>query len=243
MQTQKAQSVIITAHRGASGLAPENTLASIKKAMDIGAHYSEIDVHLSKDEHVVLLHDETLDRTTNDSGAVYNKTWDELKSLDAGKWFGESFSPEPLPSLEEVMDLVSGKMKLNIEIKISGNEPNIADKVVQLVEKKKFGKQCMITSFDEATVKKVKQINSKLATGLIIGGKFESNPFEGDWEIISTNYRNVNVEFMENARRANKQVHVWTVNEKAEMKRLIDLNVDGIITNFPNILKNIIQTN
>jgi glycerophosphoryl diester phosphodiesterase len=242
MQTKNNNQLIITAHRGASGLAPENTLASVKKAMEIGAQFSEIDVHLTKDEKIVLLHDVTLERTTNDSGAVYSKTLQELKMLDAGKWFGEDFNGEPIPTLKEVLTLVSGRMKLNIEIKISGNEPNIAKKVVQLINQENFAKQCIVTSFDEATVRKVKQIDEKIVTGLIIGGEYKSDPFDGDWEIISTNYKNVDSQFMDKARQAKKFVHVWTVNETAEMERLIELKVDGIITNVPHILKELVQT-
>ena len=241
MRSEKDKNLVITAHRGASGLAPENTLAAVKKAMEIGADYSEIDVHLSKDGQVVLLHDETLERTTNDSGAVYSKTMAELNLLDAGGWFGPTFRGEPLPSLEDVMKLVLGKMKLNIEIKISGNEPDIADKVVHLVGKNNFVNECIITSFDEATVRKVKEINKNIKTGFIIGDDYEANPFKGDWEIISTNYKNVNKQFMENASKAKKQVQVWTVNETNEMERLIDLKVDGIITNYPNILKDLLK--
>ena len=234
------QKFVITGHRGASGLAPENTLASMKKAMEIGANYSELDVHLTSDGAVVLLHDDTLDRTTNDSGAVYLKELSAIKKLDAGKWFGPEFEGEPIPTLIEVIDAVYGKMKLNIEIKISGNEPDIAEKVVAIVREKKFQKQCMITSFDKTTVLKVKEIAPELAVGYIIGGGFKEDPFNGPWEIISTNYKNVNEEFVEKSHFANKEVHVWTVNDESEMQRLIELKVDGIITNYPNILKNIL---
>ena len=238
---KETKRVLVVAHRGASGLAPENTLASFKKAMEIGADYSELDVHQSKDGQVVVMHDETLDRTTNGSGGIWEYTVDELKKLDAGSWFSAEFAGEPIPTLSEVIDLVKGKMKLNIEIKISGHEPDIAQKVVEIIRAKDFSKDCMITSFDMATVKKVKEIAPDLVTGFIFARDYPEEVFSGNWEVLSVNKKEVDEAFMAKAKKADKQVHVWTVNKKENMKRLIDLGVDGIITNYPNILKELLN--
>ena len=240
MNCQKSgKSVIVTAHRGASGLAPENTLAAFKKAIEFQADFSELDVHLSKDGKVILMHDETVDRTTNGSGVVWELDAKELKALDAGSWFSADFTGEPVPDLQEVIHLVKGKMKLNIEIKISGNEPNIAEKVVEIIRNNEFENDCFITSFDKEAVLRVKEIAPDLKTGLIFG-TYSDDVFNGNWEILSVNHNLVNKEFMEKAAEKNLVVHTWTVNEKDRMQQMIDLGVDGIITNFPNKLKELL---
>lgn len=241
MKDSKDYRPLIVAHRGASGLAPENTLASLRKAMDIGSDYSEIDVHLTKDGRVVLLHDDTLNRTTNDSGKIYEKTLAELKGVDAGGWFGPQFRGEPIPTLESVIETVRGNMKLNVEIKISGYEPDIAERVIEIIRAHHFEKECMVTSFDSKTIRRVEELAPDLQTGLIIGEEYEDDPFNGPWDLISTNYKNVTREFVTKAGKTGKPIHVWTVNDPKEMQRLMDLKVEGIITNYPHILKEILE--
>ncbi len=233
--------LIITAHRGASGWAPENTLAAFKKAIELDSDYSELDVHLSKDGEVVLLHDENLDRTTDGEGGVWNYTLAELRKLDAGSWFAPEFAGEPLPTLQEVIRLVKGKMKLNIEIKISGNEPSIAEKVVEIVRAENFVHQCMITSFDKTTVIRCKEIAPEIKAGFIFNEKNTEDYLNGSWEILSCKYTVVNQDFVNSARKAGKQIHVWTVNEKDMMKKIIAFGVDGIITNYPDRLWEVVR--
>jgi len=239
-EKEKAK-VLIVAHRGASGWAPENTLASFKKAMEIGADYSELDVHLTKDGEVILLHDDTLDRTTNGKNGVWEYTLEEVKKLDAGSWFSPEFAGEPIPTLKEVIEAVKGKMKLNIEIKVSGHDPDIAEKVVDIVRSENFGNDCMITSFDSASVLKVKQIAPELTTGFIFSTDYPQSVFNGNWEVLSCNKKVVDEEFLKKARKAGKKVQVWTVNDEETMKELIDLGVDGIITNYPDKLKKVLS--
>jgi len=235
------QKLIITAHRGASGWAPENTLAAFKKAIDMGSDYSELDVHLSKDGEVVLLHDSELDRTTDGEGGMWNYTLAELKKLDAGSWFSAEFAGEPLPTLREVIRAVKGKMKLNIEIKISGNEPDIAEKVVEIVRAENFIDECMITSFDKAAVVRCKKIAPEIKTGFIFNEKNTEDYLNGSWEILSCKYTVVNQDFVAGARKAGKRIHVWTVNEKDMMKKIIAFGVDGIITNYPDRLHEVLK--
>ncbi len=116
-ESLKNSAFLVIAHRGASGYAPENTLASIRKGLDMGADMVEIDIHLSKDGEVVVIHDATLERTTDGTGKVQSKTLEELKKLNAGSWFGKEFSQEKIPTLKEVIDLMDGKALLLIELK------------------------------------------------------------------------------------------------------------------------------
>jgi glycerophosphoryl diester phosphodiesterase len=234
---QNETKLVITGHRGASGMAPENTLAAFRKAIELGADYSELDVQLTKDDQVVLLHDETLDRTTTGTGGVREYTLAELKKLDAGSYFSPEFAGEQMPTLGEVIRFVKGKMKLDIEIKISGDEPGIVQKVIDIVRSEGFTSDCMITSFDQATVEEVKHIAPELMTGLIINEYKNDNEFKGNWDVLGVKYTLVDKDFVKKAEAANKPIHVYTVNDVETMKKLIELRVAGIITNYPNRLK------
>jgi len=231
---------IITAHRGASGWAPENTLAAFSKAIEMGSDYSELDVRLSKDGVVVLSHDDSLRRTTKEPGAVRDYTLAELKRFDAGSWFGAEFAGEQIPTLQEVMRLVKGKMKLNIEVKITRAEPEVAQKVIEVIRAEQFDKECMITSFDQATIEKVAELAPDIPIGFIFTEKTTVDVFAGKWPILSVRYSAVDADFIAKARQAGKKIHVWTVNDEKMMRELIDLKVDGIITNYPDRLKKVL---
>ena len=119
----------VIAHRGFSGAAPENTIASVRAAINVGADMAEIDVTLTSDGYIVVIHDETLDRTTDGSGEVFQFTLAELQELDAGSWFDRSFAGEPIPTLDQVLDEVEGRILLNVEIKSEAVDRGIVDKV------------------------------------------------------------------------------------------------------------------
>ena len=233
---------LITAHRGASGLAPENTIAAILEAIECGANYAEIDVHLTADGQVVLMHDDSVNRTTDGTGNIWELTLEELEGLDAGSWFSEEFAGEPVPTLRDVIRLASGKIKLNIEIKVTPEEPEVASAVVGIIRTENFGRSCMITSFDRQTVEEVRRIAPDIITGLIFGSDYPADVMEGEWEVLSCNQEIVNQNFVNRAREAGKLVHVWTVNDEMAMMRLIDLKVDGIITDYPDLLKEVLST-
>ncbi len=236
-----SEQFVIIAHRGASHAAPENTLAAFKKAIEFGSDYAELDVCQTKDGEIVLMHDDTLKRTTNGTGKIWTFTLKELKQLDAGSWFGEEFKGEPIPTLLEVIQCVKGKMKLNIEVKVSRDEPEIARKIVDIIRAEAFEKECIVTSFDRKIVEKVKKIAPDIKTGFIFNREYPPDVFEGNWEALCCNYRIVNKEFVLKAKNSHKIIYVWTVNRKEEMRRLIDLKVDGIITNVPDLLKEVVM--
>jgi glycerophosphoryl diester phosphodiesterase len=237
---KNAEDFVVMAHRGASAAAPENTLVAYEKAIEMGADWAELDVRQTRDGAIVLMHDKTVHRTTGVKGFVWDLTLEELRTLEAGSWFGEEFRGEPIPTLEEVIRLVKGRMKLNIEVKISENEPGIARKVVDILRTEDFSEECIITSFDMETVKTFKAIAPDLRTGLIFDKKYRSDVFEGNWEILSSNFELVDAEFIRLARKSGKKVYVWTVNDGEEMLRLIGLGVDGIITDKPDFLKSML---
>lgn len=238
---KRAHEMLVVAHRGASAYAPENTLIAIKKAMDMEADYAELDVQLTRDKEVILLHDMNLKRTAGVKGFIKDLTLEELKKLEVGAWFGEEFRGEPIPTLQDVIRLVKGKMRLNIEIKTFRPEPEIAQKVVDIIRSEHFENKCMITSFDREVVTAVKRIAPEIITGFIFGKNYPDDVFEGSWDVLSCNHRIATLEFIQKAREHNKQVYVWTVDGEKTIKRFIDRKVDGIISNKPDLVKKILK--
>lgn len=238
----KESKVGVTAHRGASGVAPENTMSSVKKAMELGADFSEIDVQETADGKLILLHDGTLDRTSNTHGNIWEINYSDLKNVDFGTWFSTDFANEPVVTLEEIIDSVKDKMRLNIELKMNGHEKKLIQSAVDLITKKNFVDQCIVTSFDREAVLKVKQINPGIKTGYIFS-KFPENEdiYKGEFELLSINKKLVSKELVIKAHEHGKEVHVWTVNEQEEMEKLVEFGVDNIITNYPDKLINTLK--
>lgn len=228
--------VVVTAHRGASHVAPENTMAAMVAAVEAGSDYAELDVGLTRDGQVVLMHDRTIDRTTTGSGDLGAFSLRELQALEAGSWFGEEFLGEPIPTLREVIRFARGKIKLNIEIKNSQDEPTIASEVVDIIRSEDFIGDCMVTSFSRMTIEEVKRIAPEIRTGFIFGEEYPDDVFDGDWEVLSSNHGNVDSTFVARAKESGKRLHVWTVDDPDQMVRLMELGVDGIITNRPALL-------
>jgi glycerophosphoryl diester phosphodiesterase len=232
----------VCAHRGASGRAPENTLAAFRLAMEMSAEMCELDVQQTADDRLVVVHDDTLDRTTGAKGNVWEMTLAELQRVDAGVWFDKNFAGEKLPALEQVMALARGKMNLNIEVKMHGHERDVAALVVATIRREKFADQCVITSFDWRIINQIKKNAPDLQVGYIFGWKeFSVEVFDGPVDLLSAHYSLIDADFLERARAAGKKVHVWTVNYQWLMRRLIKLGVDGIITNYPERLREVIK--
>jgi len=237
-----SKKVEITAHRGASGTYPENTLIAMKMAIEKGADYSELDVQETSDGILVLYHDGNLKRTSNVDLDIWKISYDSISKLEAGAWFDPEFKGEPVPKLEEVIDEVKGKMKLNIEIKMNGHQKQLTEKVVQLVEEKDFISNCILTSFDLNAIDKVKQVNKNIKAGYILSKIPEDRDiFNSGIDLLSVNKRLVDKEFVKKAHKNNLEVHVWTVNKPEEMEYLIQLGVDNIITDHPEILFEIVN--
>jgi glycerophosphoryl diester phosphodiesterase len=228
--------LVVTAHRGASSVAPENTLSAMVAAVEAGAEFAELDVGLSRDGEVVLMHDRTLDRTTNGTGNLGDYSLEELRGLEAGSWFSQEFTGEPIPTLREIIRFAKGQLKLNIEIKNSQEEPTIAAAVVDLIRSEDFIEECMVTSFSRETIEEVKRIAPEIMTGFIFGEDYPDDVFQGGWEVLSSNHQVVDSAFVARAKEGGKKVHVWTVDDRDLMLRLIGLGVDGIISNRPALL-------
>ncbi len=223
------------AHRGASGSAPENTIAALGKAIVQGATMAEIDIQQTFDDKFAVFHDDLLDRTTNGVGPLWEKTLAELQTFDAGSWFGPEYIGERIPSLEEVLETTRGRLSLNIELKLHGHERQPVDWVIRTLRDNNIEDHCLVTCFDHRIAVAVKQADGALTVGAILGiRQYNDGIFALPVDVLSAEKSLVDKAFMSAARRAGKQVHVWTVNDPEEMNRLIDLGADAVITNYPD---------
>jgi glycerophosphoryl diester phosphodiesterase len=236
---REMKSTIVCAHRGASGHAPENTIAALEKAIALGAAMAEIDIQQTADGRFAVFHDDNLDRTSNGAGPLWEKTLAELQCLDAGSWFGPEWADERIPSLEKVLEITRGRLPLNIELKLHGHERNVVDLALRALHDNNIEDHCpqksLVTCFDHRVAAAIKRADPALSVGAILGIEQFSTPvFALAVDVLSAEKSLVDEDFMARARGAGKQVHVWTVNEPEEMLRLIDLGVDAVITNYPD---------
>lgn len=229
------------AHRGFSGKAPENTMAAINLAMqEPYVNMVEIDVQLSKDGVPFLIHDYTLNRTTSGRGPVKDKTWEELKLLDAGQWFSHSFKGEHLISLHDCLEQVKGELRVNVEIKNQGDRyPNIEEKVVSLIQLHRMEHEVVVTSFEPRTLVKVRRINRKIRTGLIIDRAPKDLLMRMQLlqcSFLSMNYRYLSADFADKVIKRGIEVMAWTVDNAKKMERVAQLHPEVLIcTNRPDI--------
>jgi glycerophosphoryl diester phosphodiesterase len=225
------------AHRGASAEAPENTLAAFSKALAYRAAWVELDVQLSRDGVPVVIHDAKVDRTTNGQGRVKELTLKELKRLDAGSWFSGAYSGEPIPTLEEVLQLVKGKAKVNIELKQAANYyPGLEERAIRLIDEQGMVDDVVITSFDQFSVQKVKRIYKTIKTGIIVsGGVVDLVPhalYLGV-DCLSMAYPFITAQLYREARQFGLKMIAWTVDDMDEMARLKRIGKIMICTNNP----------
>jgi glycerophosphoryl diester phosphodiesterase len=217
--------VNIVGHRGAPAAEPENTLGSFRRALALGVAALELDIQLSKDGRLAVIHDETLDRTTNGRGPVHDFTLAELRRLDAGKG-------EPVPSLEEVFDLVKGKAHLLVELK----HPEAAPALLRFFRDHQAFEGATAISFWHPAVKSMKEQEPRLQTGALMVG-CPANPVglaqAAAAGTLVLNYRYVNRELVDAARRRGIKVIVWNIDDPETLKPYLDMNLDAICTNRP----------
>ena len=232
--------VKITAHRGSSKDAPENTLSAIDAAARNGADYAEIDVQQTRDGRLVLLHDKSFKRTTGVDKNVWEVTLDEVKGMDAGILFGKEFEGEKVPTLEEVIDHSKGRIRLNIEIKTNGHESNIAKQVANTIAEKGIEKSCVVTSLDYSVLEEVEKLRPQIETGYIMFIALgELDRLEVDF--YSVEESNIDSAFVARAHLVGRKVHAWTINTQESMENVLSAGVDNIITDNDRMLRNIID--
>jgi glycerophosphoryl diester phosphodiesterase len=232
----------LIAHRGASGLAPENTLASFRLAMELGAEAVEFDVHQAADKELVVIHDESLRRTAGRPEHIRDLSWQELCRFDVGSWFDRRFAAERIPRLEEVMDLLGKEAEAHLELKRGSScYSGIEGRVVELLRRRRALKTCVVSSFDHQALRAVRALEPKARLGYLLG----ETPIESAWEetqelaaeSLNMSLRQVNAARVSAAHRRRLKVLVYTVDEPADARRLRKMGVDGVFTNFPQLLE------
>ncbi len=225
--------VLNIGHRGASRAFPENTLAAFRAACDAGADMCELDVQLSRDGAVVVIHDDTVDRTTNGRGAVAELTLAELKSLDAGRG-------ERIPTLEEVFATTAGRCGLNVELKIPGLEPQVAE----IMRKYDAIETSMVSSFDWGALEAMRTIAPEIRAGVLAEKKPE-RMLEAAARLhayaVNPRFDLATPDFCIAAHARGFKVLVWTVDRPEQMRALIDAGVDGIMTNYPDRMRSVLD--
>lgn len=232
------QGLVIIGHRGACGYEPENTLRSFAKALELGVKIIEFDVHTCLTSEIMVMHDFTVDRTTNGTGSVANISYDKLRTLDAGKG-------EKIPTVQEVLNLVNKKAQVNIELKGHGTAPAVADIIHHYVKEKGWSySDFIVSSFNHRELKKFNNLCPPVALGLIDYG-LQLDPI-ASCKILKPVYFGVSddfitAEYIKELHAAGVKVLVYTVNTVQEAERMIALGVDGIISNFPDKLAHLVN--
>ena len=255
---------VVIAHRGASGYAPEHTFAAYKMAMDMGADYIEFDLQMTKDGALICLHDETLDRTTNvkdiftkrESYYVSEFTIDEIKKLDAGAWFNKVYPDKAkdeyvglkIPTIDEAIKFIedngSGKFNYYIETKSPDIYPGMEEKLLEKLRLYNVNDKTIIQSFSSESLRKIRKMNNNIMLVQLNSSDDYTIPKLIESLDIIKNYANgigpdrvlVDKNLINEAHKHNLLLHPWTVNEKMEMEKLLDLGVDGMFTNYPDVL-------
>ena len=229
------------AHRGASGNYPENTLLAFQKALEIGVDEIELDLYLTKDGHLIIMHDSTVDRTTDGTGAISDLTLAEIKALDAGGVFGEQFRGERVPTWEEALELVQGKVGLNVHLKEGGNpDGHYERKVAKALSDFHMVEDSILTCSD-ASVGIFADIDSRIECRIFRANR---TPEEYIRKSVEMGLRTMQPgrdittrDFIQKAHAAGRIVHVFYADTPEDMCAYIEIGVDGILTNYPERLK------
>lgn len=229
--------ILITAHRGSSLHYPENTLTSIEKAIEESADYVEIDVRLTKDNKVVLFHDNTLKRVNGSDKSIEHMTLEDVKKVDNGSYKNRKYDYENIPTLEEVFKNFKGKIKFNIELKMNNKECyELAKEVSRLIKEYSMSQYVVVSSFNQLTIEKFKRDNKNIKTGYIISHPMD-NIEELQCDFISVKYNLLSKELVEEIHKNNKEIYAWTINDEENVRKIIKLGVENIITDDVNLVK------
>ena len=230
---------VVVGHRGDKLFAPENTLSSFRQAAEKGADAVEFDVKLTADRHVIVLHDQMVDRTTDGVGNVAKLSLDDIKKYDAGIQFPGQFPNEKIPTLEEVFSLVGNRLMMNIELtNYATPTDGLVVKVVDLVKKHRMERRVLFSSFFPWNLKLAGRLLPGTPRALLTmrgwkGSWGRSFGWQGDVDALNPFMTDINFRLLKRLHAAGKRVNAWTVTLEPDIKRMIGLGVDGIITGNP----------
>lgn len=228
---------LIIAHRGASAYAPENTVAAFDLALQMGIHHLELDVHLTCDEHLVVIHDDTVDRTTDGTGPVAEQTLAALRVLDAGSWFGAAFAGARIPTLAEVLTRYRGRAHLHIELK--GHTAHLPQRAVDLVRAHGLAPYVTFTSFQEAHLQSMRAYAPEVPTGWLVREVSDAVMARAralGCVQLCPHAAVVTPELVRRLHAGGFLVRAWGVAEAALMRRVVEAGADGMTVNFPDKL-------
>jgi glycerophosphoryl diester phosphodiesterase len=245
---EKQVSVWVVGHRGASGHAPENTMAAFRRAVEMGAGFIETDLQLSRDAQVVAIHDSTLERTTNGHGQVHLQSLEQIRALDAGAWFVPSppvsFSGERVPTLDEILSF-SREHDVNFYLEIkSGSAWGVEHAVVGAVRDANASARIVILSFDAAILDSVYRLDGTMMTGFLCehpSNDLVERAVRLGARQLAPRGDLITPALVKKAHDAGLQVVAWTINEPEQMRRLMDAGVNGIMTDYPDRLVQVIR--
>jgi len=234
---------MVIAHRGASSYAPENTLAAFDLAIEMGVSHIELDVHPTRDGHVVVIHDDTVDRTTNGSGPVTSHSLAALTALDAGTWFDQRFAGQRIPTLAAVFERYRGRAHIHTEIK--GHSADLSRATVDLVRRHGMAEQVTITSFQKARLGEARAHAPELPAGWLVAEVSEAIIAQAralGLRQLCPRANGVTVELVQRLHAAGLVVRAWGVADEEQMRRVVQAGADGMTVNFPDRLLEYLKT-
>jgi glycerophosphoryl diester phosphodiesterase len=231
--------VVVIAHRGAASAAPENTLAAVEKALEQGADYVEIDVQESADGEVVVAHDSDFMKVAKVPTKVWDATWADLQKIDIGSWFAPEYAGERVPRLRDVLARARGSARVTIELKYYGHDQRLEQRVIDLVTETGTIDDVVVMSLDYDAVQKMRKLRPGWTVGLLAAKAV------GDLTLLDADFLAVNTGiatrgFVRRAHVSGKKVYVWTVDDPVRMFQMMNLGVDGIITNRPGLAREVL---
>lgn len=248
----------IIAHRGASGYAPEHTLAAYRSAIDSGADYLEIDLQLTKDGHIIAMHDNTVNRTTGAKGKIAGMTLDAIKQLDAGSWFNkhhpmyarEEFAKQQVPALHDIFTAFGKKTDYILEIKDTEYNPGIEEKLLAVIGQFRLEDHVIIQSFDSNSLKKIHRMNDRIVLFQLMWYNTPARISDASLRKIkkyatgiSPNFPKINAAYVHKVQKSGLQIYPYTVNYQLNMDRALNWGVDGIYTDYPDRFREVLQKN
>jgi glycerophosphoryl diester phosphodiesterase len=237
---QVEDQVRIVAHRGAAGKAPENTLASVRQAIEDGADWVEIDVQETRDGEVVVVHDSDFMKLAGVDLKVWDASLDQLAAIDVGAWFGPAFRGERVPTLGQVLELARGKVGVVIELKYYGHDQQLEQRVVDRVEAAGMASDVVIMSLDYAAIQKIRALRPDWTIGLL-SAKVIGDLTRLDADFFAVNQGMASASLVRQAQALGKQVYVWTLNDPVSMWRMMSLGVAGVITDEPALARAVLE--
>lgn len=232
--------ILVTAHRGASGRAPENTLAAIRSAIEDGADFVEIDVQETADGVVVVIHDSDFMRIASDRLKIWDAGFEEARALDIGSWFSAEFGAERIPTLEEVLALCKGRVRVDIELKYYGHDQRLEERVVEIVEKADMANEIVIMSLNRVGLRKIRDLRPDWTVGFLTATSL-GDLTRLDADFLAVHSAHATPGFIRRAHAAGMEVWAWTVNDPVHLSRLMSSGVDSVITDEPALARHVLR--